>query len=67
MGELITIDRDELRDMRIDLRRAGELIEEAEPSTDMENDRCEAWLDAANEWLENYAKCYQASDAGEQK
>lgn len=37
---------------QIDLRHAQELLSNAEPSTDMDNERCSAWLDARGTWLE---------------
>jgi hypothetical protein len=37
---------------QIDLRHARELLSNAEPSTDMDNDMCSDWVDARDEWLE---------------
>lgn len=48
----------------LDLRHAGELLAEAEPSADMDNERCRDWTDATNEWLETYCRLYLQSDGG---
>jgi hypothetical protein len=37
---------------QLDLLHAHELLSNAEPNTDMDNERCMDWCDARDNWLE---------------